>query len=216
MTEQPMVVVRGEAMREVPPEIALFSVTVSARDKDREVTLTRLAERAAQLRSSLDDWPDAIERRETSGVQVRPELKRGGERVSAYQGSVSVTVTVTDFGVLGDMLLRLANQEQTTISGPWWQLRAGSKAGTDVRKAAITDALARAHEYAEAVGAQVDRLVEIADEGTGGGGGGMMRMAYAKGGGQEMDVELDVEPQLQTVHAAVTVRVLITEPQSLK
>src|SRR5918997_3168283 len=181
MVDQPMVVVRGEAVREVPPELAVLSVTVSARDKDRQTTLTRLTERAAELRTYLDEYPDAIERRETGGVQIYPELKRGGERVSAYAGNVTTTVTVTDFAVLGELLLRLGSIDQTSVSGPWWQLRPGSRAGADVRREAITDALQRAREYAEAVGARVDRLVEIQGEGTRGGGAHpMMRsMAYA-------------------------------------
>lgn len=208
-----MVVVRGEAVREVPPEIALFTVTVSARDKDRQAALTRLAERAAELRTALDDYADAIERRETGGVQVRPELKRGGERVSAYVGSVSTTVTVTDFGTLGEMLLRLANADQTAISGPWWQLRPGSRAGADVRREAIADALGRAREYAAAVGAEVDRLVEISDEGSGGGGGMMRSLGFD--GMESADLDLDVDPQVQTVHASVIVRVAITEPRTL-
>ena len=210
-----MIVVRGEATSEVPPELAVFSVTVSSRDKDRQTALLHLTERAAELRTDLDDFPDAIERRETSGVQVHPELKRGGERVSAYAGSVTTTVTVTDFEVLGELLLRLANRDQTSISGPWWQLRPGSRAGADVRRAAITDALGRAREYAEAVGAQVDRLVEILDEGTGGGGHPMMRMA-AFGGAAEDGLALEIDPQVQTVQASVIVRVTITEPAALK
>jgi uncharacterized protein YggE len=215
MAEQPMIVVRGEATREVPPELAIFSVTVSARDKDRQTALTRITERAAELRTHLDDFPEAIERRETSGVQVHPELKRGGERISAYTGSVTTTVTVTDFTVLGELLLRLADRDQTSLSGPWWQLRPGSRAGAEVRRAAIADALGRAREYAEAVGAQVDRLVEIADENAGGGGQPMMRMA-AFGGAPEADLALEVDPQVQTVHASVLVRVTITEPTALK
>ncbi len=210
-----MIVVRGEATREIPPELAIFSVTVSARDKDRQTALTRLTERAAELRTHLDDFPEAIERRETSNVQVHPELKRSGERISAYAGSVTTTVTVTDFTVLGELLLRLADREQTSVSGPWWQLRPGSRAGADVRRTAISDALGRAREYAEAVGAQVDRLVEIADEGAGGGGEPMMRMA-AFGGAPEADLQLDIDPQQQTVHASVLVRVTITEPTALK
>jgi uncharacterized protein YggE len=214
MAEQPMIAVRGEATREVPPELAVFSVTVAARDKDRQTALTRLTERAAELRTHLDDFPDAIERRETTGLQVHPELKRGsGERIAAYAGSVTTTVTVTDFGVLGELLLRLAAREQTSVSGPWWQLRPGSRAGAEVRRAAVTDALGRAREYAEAVGAQVDRLVEIADEGAG--GQPMMRMA-AFGASPEADLELQVDPQLQTVQASVLVRVTITEPTVLK
>jgi uncharacterized protein len=212
MVDQPVVVVRGEAIREVPPELAVFSVTVIARDKDRQTTLTRLTERAAGLRRALDEYPDAIERRETGGVQIHPELKRGGERVSAYAGAVTTTVLVSDFTVLGELLLRLAGQDQTSISGPWWQLRPGSTAGAEVRRAAIADALTRAKEYADAVGARVDRLVEISDEGAGGGGHAMMRSAAFE---TASTPELDIDPQQQTVHAAVVVRVAITEPTAL-
>jgi uncharacterized protein YggE len=215
MVDQPMVAVRGEALREVPPELAVFSVTVSARDKDRQTALTRLTERAAELRSALDDYPDAIERRETSGVQIYPELKRGGERVSAYTGSATTTVTVTDFAALGELLLRLGNQEQTSVSGPWWQLRPGSRAGAEVRREAIADALGRAREYAEAVGAEVDRLVEIVDEGAGG-VQPMMRMAKFEMAAESADsMELAIDPQQQTVQASVIVRVAITEPTAL-
>jgi uncharacterized protein YggE len=211
MVDQPMVVAHGEAVREVPPELAVFSVTAAARDKDRETTLTRLTERAAEVRTALDDYPDAIARRETGGVQVHPELKRG-ERVSAYSGSVTTTVTVTDFSVLGELMLRLANQDQTSVSGPWWQLRPGSTAGAEVRRAAIADALARAKDYADAVGARVDRLVEIADDAPGGGAHPMMRAAAFDTGSRP---ELDIDPQMQTVQAGVVVRVAITEPASL-
>ena len=194
------------------PSSAVFSVSVAARDKDRQVVLTRLTERAAELRSSLDAYPDAIERR-TNGVEVRPELKRGSEKVTAYTGSVTTTVTVTDFSVLGELLLGLANREQTSISGPWWQLRPGSRAGAEVRREAIDDALSRAREYAEAVGARVKSLIEILDEGTGGVGHSMMRavnLGFESAG--DAGFELEIDPQQQTVQASVVVRVAITTP----
>ena len=50
MVDGPVVAVRGEAIREVPPEIARFTVTVVARDKDRQATLTP-AGRAGRARS---------------------------------------------------------------------------------------------------------------------------------------------------------------------
>ncbi|MBU2671039.1 SIMPL domain-containing protein [Actinoplanes bogorensis] len=211
MAEQPMIVVRGEAFREVPPEQALLTVTLTARDRERETVVSRLLERSTELHALLAESADAIERRETGGVSVVPELKRGSERVVAYTGSISSTLTVTDFEPLGPLLLRLAAIEYASVSGPWWQLRPGSRAGADVRREAITDALARAREYAAAVGAQVDKLVEIADEGTGGGGHPMMRMAAFDVGGQE-SAGFEVDPQPQTVQASVTVRVTITEP----
>ena len=211
MIDAPTVVVRGEAVREVPPELASFSVTVQARDRDRQSALARLAERAASTRTLLDGFGAAIERRETGDVNLRPELKRAGERVAAYWGSVTTTVVVSDFTVLGELMLRLGDQEQTAVSGPWWQLRPGSRAGAGVRQAAITDALDRAREYAAAVGARLDRLIEIADEGTGGGGGRhmMLTSAMAKDAGH---MELDVDPQPQIVSASVQVRFAMTEP----
>jgi uncharacterized protein YggE len=216
MVDQPTVTVRGEAFHEVPPELAVFSVTVTARDKDRQAVLTRLTARAAEVRSVLDDYPDAIEQRATSGVQISPELKRSSEKVTAYTGTVLTSVTVTDFAVLGELMLRLAAVEQASISGPWWQLRPGSRAGSEVRREAIGDALSRARDYAAAVGARVDRLIEILDEGTGGGGRPMMRSVAFKGGQPPAgDLDLDLDPQQQTVQAAVVLRVAITEATAL-
>ncbi|MBL7254926.1 SIMPL domain-containing protein [Paractinoplanes lichenicola] len=211
MVEQPVIVVRGEAFREVPPEQALLTVTLSARDREREAVVSRLLERSRELHELLAQSGEAIERRETGGVHVLPELKRGSERVVAYTGSIVTTITVVDFEPLGQLLLHLARLEHAAVSGPWWQLRPGSRAGAEVRREAITDALARAREYAAAVGAEVDRLVEIADEGAGGGGQPMMRMAAFDAGAPE-SAGFDVDPQPQSVQASVIVRVTITDP----
>nr|WP_221375666.1 SIMPL domain-containing protein [Actinoplanes polyasparticus] len=210
MADQPTIVVRGEAFREVPPEQAVVSVTLSARDRDRETVVSRLLERSNELHALLAGAGDAIERRETGGVRVFPELKRGSERVVAYTGSVGTTVTVTDFEPLGQLLLRLAALEHAAVAGPWWQLRPGSRAGADVRREAIADALSRAREYAAAVGAGIDKLVEIADDGTSGGGPMMRAMAFDAGAPESAGFEID--PQPQTVQASVTVRVTITQP----
>jgi uncharacterized protein YggE len=80
-----------------------------------------------------------------------------------------------------------------------------------VRKEAIADALQRAREYAEAVGSRVDRLVEIQDEGAGGVQPMMRAMAF-KGEAAADALELELDPQLQTVQASVIVRVTITDP----
>src|SRR5258706_15404829 len=98
------VAVRGESVREVEPELAEFTVVIVARDRDRQTTLTRLRERADALRQFLDRYAEAIERRETSGVHVHPENARRGEKVTAYSGSVSTTVTGKDFTALGELM----------------------------------------------------------------------------------------------------------------
>jgi uncharacterized protein YggE len=212
MVDGPVVSVRGEAFREVPPEIARFTVTVAARDKNRQATLARLAERADAVRALIDGYGEAIERRESGDLRVRPELKRSGERVVAYHGTVSTTVTVTDFSVLGELMLRLADQDQSNVSGPWWALRPGSPVHREARRAAVDEAVARAREYAEAVGARVTGLLEIADSGMV--NQPMTRVAYGYAGqaGGDGLPELDLDPQVQTVHANVEARFAISEP----
>ncbi|MFC0006937.1 SIMPL domain-containing protein [Micromonospora siamensis] len=210
MVDAPVVAVRGEAYREVAPELARFTVRASARDRDRETTLTRLAERAAAVRVLLDSYGPVIAHRETGDLWVRPETKRSGERVVAYHGSVATTVTVTDFTDLGELMLRLADQDQVEVSGPWWSLRPDSPAYREARHAAITDALARAREYAEALGARVTGLLELSD--TDGAGVPMMGRAFKGGGAAGGPPELDLDPQPQGVNAVVQARFTISEP----
>ncbi|MFI7604179.1 SIMPL domain-containing protein [Micromonospora sp. NPDC049366] len=208
MVDGPVVTVRGEAYREVAPELARFAVTATARDRDRETTLTRLAERAAAVRVLLDGYGPAIDRRETGDLRVRPETRRATERVVAWHGAVTTTVTVTDFATLGELMLRLADQDQVEVAGPWWSLRPDSPAHREARHAAIGDAVSRAREYAEALGARVTALIELADAGVE--RPMLARMAYAEAGGGPP--ELDLDPQMQTVQAAVQGRFAITAP----
>ncbi|MGC4744370.1 SIMPL domain-containing protein [Micromonospora sp. DT201] len=210
--DSPVVQVRGEAHREVPPELARFAVTATARDRDREATLTRLAERAAAIRVLLDGSGPAVARRETGDLRVRPETRRSGERVVAWHGSVTTTVTVTDFTSLGELMLRLADQDQVEVAGPWWELRPDSPAYREARHAAISDALLRAREYAEALGARVTSLIELADAGPGD-RPMFARAAFPGGGGSGGGPpELELDPQPQTVQAAVQARFTISAP----
>ncbi|GIF73672.1 SIMPL domain-containing protein [Asanoa siamensis] len=212
----PIVAVRGEATREVPPELARFSVVVEARDKDREATLRRLAERAEQVRALIDGYGAAVERRETGGLQVFPERRRSSEKVASYHGTVSTTVTVVDFEVLGELMLRLADHDQTSVAGPWWELRPDSPAQRAVRRAAIDDAIAVARDYAAALGARIAALVEVADAGM------RPQPMFARAAMADTAMErggaptIDLDPRVQTVHAAIEARFTISEPTALR
>jgi hypothetical protein len=213
---EPVVAVRGEAVREVPPEVARFAVTVEARDRDRETTLRRLAERADAVRAMIDGYGPAVERREAGHLQVHPELKGPRERVVAYQGSLTTTVTVADFGVLGELMLRLADQEQTSVAGPWWELRPGSPVHREARRAAIDEAISLARDYAEALGARLVALLELSDAGMRPQPMMASRMAFAKDAAAESIPQIDLDPQPQSVHAAVEARFTISEPTALR
>ncbi|GGK16859.1 hypothetical protein GCM10010124_06780 [Pilimelia terevasa] len=207
MSETPIVAVRGEASVEADPELAKLSVTVTTRADTRESALQTLHTRTADVRAELDRHGAAIERRESSALQVHPELTKDNQRVAAYVASLGTTVTVTDFAALGDLLVALGRIEHAAVYGPWWELRPHSPIAGAARRAAVDDAVVRAREYAAAVGAQLDQLLSISDSGlTAGGYGGGTRMALAEISAPEL------EPARQTVSASVEMRFTMTAP----
>ncbi|MBB5118461.1 periplasmic immunogenic protein [Streptomyces eurocidicus] len=218
--EHPRIAVRGEAHLEVDPEIAHLGITVTARSTDRNTTLTDLTRRNNQVLDLLKTTGDAVERIETGTFTLTPQLstKGRGERTRSYHGTVHHTATLSDFTILGELATRLADLELTRVDGPWWALRPDSPAHREARRQAVQDAVQRAREYADALGARLVALLELADEGAENapyGGAPMvagMARASGFGGAPEPAPALDLEPQRQTVYAQVNARLTMTPP----
>jgi uncharacterized protein YggE len=215
MPEMPTISVRGEARDEVEPELATLSVTVMAHDRDRQQAMRRLTDRQREVNAVLDEQAEAIEKRHTSSLSIHPVVKKG-EKVSGYTGRVATTVVVKDFAELGSMMLRLASVDQAEVSGPWWDLRPESPAYRAARHAAIEDALARAADYAQALGARVTRLVRLSDAGLSH-EPRMRAMTFAARAevGDVDGLTLDLEPAPQSVYASIEATFEISEPSVL-
>ncbi|MFD3718585.1 SIMPL domain-containing protein [Streptomyces sp. NPDC058674] len=219
--EVPRVAVRGEAHLEVDPEIARIGITVSARGTDRRSALDDLTRRNNAVLDLVKSYGDPVEKLETGAFSISPELTRHGrgERVRAYHGRVHITAELSDFTTLGELTSRLADLELTQVDGPWWALRPTSPAHGEARRQAVLEAVQRAREYAEALGARLSALVELADLGAENGlpfqaapGAGMRTMAF--GATEDAGAPpLDLEPQRQTVYAQVNARFTMTPPQ---
>ena len=221
MPDQPSVAVRGEAVLEVEPEIARLTVTVAARDSDRRKVLRLMHERLAAVDAVIADFGDAVEKVETSSMQVSPQLKsyKPKERIAGYVGIVRHSVTVTGFERLGDLVARLADQELTEVAGPSWALRPDSTVYRQARAAAVGDAVQRARDYAQALGTELTSVVELADaellsramgyEPTASAGAATpLRLRSA----EPEEVTIDLEPAKQVVRATVEARFRISEP----
>ncbi|MEV8564158.1 SIMPL domain-containing protein [Streptomyces sp. NPDC051322] len=220
----PRVAVRGEARLEVDPETARISVTVSARGKDRRAALDDLTRRNAWLLDLAKSYGPSVENIETGTFSVTPEPAQHGrgERIRAYHGRVHTTLVLNDFTALGELITRIADLDMTRISGPWWSLRPDSPAHGEARRQAVREAVQRAREYADALGARLSALVELADlgaENTAPAPGmpaapGSFRARAAYGGSEaEAPAALDLEPQRQTVYAQVNARFTMTPPK---
>jgi uncharacterized protein len=220
MVQQPVISVRGEAYMEAEPEIAVISVAVEARDRDRRTVLDRLASRNTQVLDLIKGYGEAIEKLESGPASVYPDIKHKerGERVARYLGRASAQVVIRDFTVLGELMARLADAELVTVAGPWWSLRPDSPLYRQVRMAAARDAARRAGEYAEAFGGQLGGLIEAADVGllTGHGDQGVGFRSLAAAGSRAPALgeppSLDFEPVKQTVTAHLDARFGVVLP----
>jgi uncharacterized protein YggE len=221
MPTEPVISVRGEAFLEVEPEIAVVWVSVMARDKDRRRAVDALAERTKRVTAQIKGYGGAIEKLDSGRVSVQPEFASGKprERITGYMAQASVTATVTDFDVLGDLVTGLADQEMVSVAGPDWRLRPGSPVHRQARLAAAKDATQRAREYAEAFGGSVTGLIEVADTGLLDAAAPQpQRMSYAAArlapgqAGPGDQPAFDFEPAKQTVSAQIEARFTMTAP----
>ena len=217
----PLLSVRGEATLEVAPEIVGLTITISARDTKRERVLEALSRRNDECLSLLKGCGDGVEKIETTGLCVYPETAwfTRKERVRSYEGTIRIHATIVDFSSVGELAARLADNDMTTLAGPWWRLRPGSPVHRQVRQEAARDAVERARAYAEAIGSRLTGLVEMADEAAtlasvrSAADEEFMR-SYAAGERAEPP-PIQLEPQRQVVSARVAARFTISEPEQL-
>jgi uncharacterized protein len=222
MAQHPVLAVRGEAVVEVDPEIARIEVSVAAVDSDQAKTLRLLSERVAAVDIVLASFADAIEKTETCGFRVSPQLTsravRG--RTLNYHGAVHHAITVSAFDRLGELMARLAERDQTEVGGPWWGLRQDSPVYARARIAAVKDAIRRARDYAAALGSQLAGLIELADarllsDSRGQGevlGQPSGRLPHRVRTAIPEEVGIDLVPAKQVVRATVEARLTIGEP----
>ena len=207
----PHVLVRGEAVLLVDPEVADIGITVRTRARDRQTALERCAARQAEVTAVLASAGDAVENLETAGVSVHVEVRdrrAPGEPVA----SVHTRVTVNRLDLAGELVVALGRLDDVDVFGPTWRLRTDSPAYERARLDAVRDAVHRARQYAAAFGAELTALLEVRDAGLSG-GGFQVAGAMTPMGRFESDISLDLTPARQEVHGSVEVRFAMSEPE---
>jgi uncharacterized protein YggE len=207
------VLVRGEAVLHVRPEVADVWVTVRVRARDRQTALERCQAAQQQVTAAVAAAGDAVESVETASVSVHLEVRdrrAPGEPVATVQ----TRLTVGSLDAVGDLVVELGRLEDVEVSGPVWRLRPDSPAVERARLEAVQDAVHRARQYATAFGSHLTALLEVSDAGLGPNGlrvaAGMAPMARF----ESTDIHLDLAPPQQEVHGAVEVRFAMSAPDN--
>ena len=205
----PQVVVRGEAVLRVPPEVADLTVTVRCRARDRDSALETCAARAREVAAVLAAAGDDVEAQETTTVSVH--LEHDGHGATAPVATVGTRVTVPRPDAAGELVVALGRLPDVDVWGPAWRLRPDSPVPERARLAAVEDAVHRARQYAAAFGAELLELVEVADTGA----GSRLRVAGAvplMAAFESSAPALDLAPAPQEVHGSVEVRFTMSAP----
>ena len=212
MSVQPQVVVRGEAVLTVPPEVAELGVTVRVSARDRQTAIERCGARSAEVTRVITAAGDAVETADTAAVSVHVERYDQGPGVP-----VAIVRTRLVLGrpeATGPLLVALGELDDVMVDGPSWQLRPGSSAPEEARLAAIDDAIRRARLYAGAFGAELTDLIEIADAGLSRAGraGLMDEVSGVAAAFEASGPGLELTPQQLRVHGSVEVRFATSVP----
>jgi uncharacterized protein len=212
MGEQPQVVVRGEAVLTVPPEVADLVATVRSVARDRETALERCRAGTDAVAAAVVGAGDAVETAETGMVSVQEQWQEKGPPMPT--ATVETRLVLSRLEVAGDLVVALGRLDDVSVAGPFWRLRPDSRGPEEARLAAIDDAVRRARLYAGAFGAEITGLVEIADA-------GLSRAGRARLGGESLGVaaafeasapRLELTPQRLQVHGSVEVRFSMSVP----
>ena len=207
----PQVVVRGQALLLVDPEIARLGVTVTGRARDRQSALERCRARQDEVSAVVAAAGDAVEAVETTRVSVYREMRdrRGdGDPVA----SVHTRLTIGRLDAVGDVVVALGRLDDVTLDGPSWQLRPDSPAVERARLTAVRDAVHRARQYAAAFGAELTALLQVSDTGLSGGSLEVAGAVRAVGTFGDSELSLDLTPARQEVHGSVEVRFTMSVP----
>lgn len=200
--------VRGSATREVAPDYASISVSVTARARQREEAIEQATALLAELREATS--ADDVRSARMSGVHIGEDLRWNPETNSHEQRGWVASVhgaVEADTAAVTDVVSRLA-QTGAEVGYVEWRLERDNAAYREVRAEAVADAFRAAEDFASALNRPMGDLRILADPGLLGPGAeprvAPMAARVMAGDAGGAAPELDPQPQLVAANVEAT------------
>jgi uncharacterized protein YggE len=162
-----LVTVGGEATIAVAPDTAIIRIGVTSQGKNAreasEANARQITAVLAAIKASGIDDRDI----QTSRLSLQPQYdpnKSGTARLTGFQVTNQLTVRIHDIGKLPDILDRAIAAGANEMSGIEFAVSQQSRLLDQARAEAVADARRKAELYAQAAGAKLGRVLQIADE----------------------------------------------------
>jgi uncharacterized protein YggE len=158
------ITVSGAGSITVKPDTATLSLGVQVTANTATAALDRANASAGRLLDALKAAGVGTDDIVTNGVSVYP-MYNGSNRVTSYQASNNVTVTVRAIDHAGPVIdaAAAAAGDDITISGVSFSVADPEAVIGAARAKAVANAKARAGQYAEAAGAKVGDVLQISE-----------------------------------------------------
>jgi uncharacterized protein YggE len=230
VAEQMALSVRGEASRTIAPDCAVLHCGLRAVGESKADALAKLRASQQALIGSLSELggvPLTVETRRSpltwSIGSVGTYEERDIDEMSgrdALTGRViadaTVAITARDLDLVEKVGSATASMERLSVHGVGWHVDADNAEWRGVRADAIAAALAKADDYAVALGGRVTRVEHVADAGLLSAGDVQVARAIPLGhalrasavAGEDFDGSgvPSLDPVPQEIHAVVEVR----------
>lgn len=182
----PTITVNGEGQVSARPDMATVTLGVETVGASANTALAENTAATAKMLDTLKSAGIAAKDMQTSDLTLGPrweQPQQGEAKVVGFVASNNVTVTVRDLNKLGSVLDAVVQNGANTFQGLRFGLADPKPNADAARKAAVADAMARAHLYAEAAGVKLGPVQSLTESFTGQSPRPMMRMAADSGAG---------------------------------
>jgi uncharacterized protein YggE len=152
----------------VAPDMATISLGVMTEAKTAVAAMAANAQRMYQVMAALQKAGVAAKDIQTSGLNLNAQYQYEQNlppRLTGYQASNQVTITVHDLARLGAAVDATVNAGANQINGISFGLDDPTAAENAARERAVTALQAKADLYARATGHRVSRLVSLSEGG---------------------------------------------------
>jgi uncharacterized protein YggE len=159
-----MISVNGMGKIYLTPDVAYIYIGVQSQDENVGNALTKNNEKAQSIAAKLQELGVDAKDIQTSSFNIYPTQQyspEGQPTVMLYTVDNTVNVTVRDLTLLGKLLDEVVRVGANSINGINFDVIDRTKAVSDARKLAISDARTQADEIAQAAGVQVDQLYNM-------------------------------------------------------
>lgn len=161
--------VSGDGEAKAKPDEATLSAGVVTDGKDAAAALAANSRRMNEVFVTLKRLGIPDKSIQTSGISVSPQYpdynSKQPRRVTGYEVSNSVTVTVDDLGKLGPAIDALVTSGANSLGSVAFSIRDPKPLMARAREAAVKDAVAKAETLSHAAGVKLGPIVAISEGG---------------------------------------------------